>query len=152
MKQKKKLMKNTSGIHPLLDRVLVQPEEIEEETEGGIIIPGAVADLHQMAQATGVFVEAGPDAFVHSRVYVERVVNGELCLDEVRTERWDPEHTPRPGDRVLFAKYGGLTNVGIDGVEYRVLNDRDITAGVEEGVTYTGIQSRKALGEARVRS
>ena len=132
---------NPSGITPLLDRVLVLPDEIEEKTQGGIYIPDPVQEHHQMAQAAGTLVAVGPDAFTHSRTEVYR----EGALSEVRIERWDPDKTPKPGDRVLFAKYGGLQNPGKDGKVYRLLNDRDITAAVEEDVKYTGIQSRKKV-------
>jgi len=136
---------NRSGITPILDRVLVLPDEVEETTEGGIIIAPKVAEQHQMAQATGIFVAAGPDAFIHSTIYVETLVDGHWKMTERRTDRWNPEHIPKAGDRVQFAKYGGLVNIGEDGKEYRILNDRDITCKVSDGVRYTGIQSRRAL-------
>ena len=139
--------KNESGITPLLDRVVVLPDPIEEETEGGIILSSQVQESHQYAQAMGTLVAVGPDAYVHSRVYVQRVIDGDLKLVEVRTEQWDPEYTPKPGDRIEFAKYGGLINIGLDGKEYRTMNDRDITAKIEEGVKYTGIQSRTPMGQ-----
>jgi len=140
---------NLSGIFPYLDRVVVKPDEIEEVTEGGIVIPDNVTEQHQQAQATGTLVAVGPDAFIHSRVVVERLIDGEMKVVEVRTEGYKPETVPKPGDRVQFAKYGGLVNIGSDGQEYRVLNDRDITCGVSEDVTYTGIQSRKPIGPKR---
>jgi len=134
-------MENLSGIKPLLDRVLVRPDEIEEKTESGIVIPDKVKEHHQMAQATGTLVAMGQDAFVTSRV---EVLNADNSIREIRIERWTG--TPKVGDRVMFAKYGGLTTQGIDGVEYRLLNDRDITAGAEHNVKYTGIESRKRVG------
>jgi len=140
---------NRSGITPILDRVLVLPDEIEEKTDGGIIIAPQVQEQHQMAQATGTFIEAGPDAFIHSTIYVETIVNGGWKMTERRIDRWNPEYVPKPGDRVQFAKYGGLVNIGEDGKEYRILNDRDITCKVSDGVKYTGIQSRKAVQSER---
>lgn len=142
-------MENPSGIKPYLDRVVVKPDPIEEETQGGILIPDAVADQHQMAQATGTLIATGPDAFVDSRTFIHRVIDGELKLVEMHVEGYDPEHTPKPGDRVQFAKYGGLVDIGADGEEYRVLNDRDITCGVDDDVKYTGIESRKRMGSKR---
>lgn len=130
------------GIYPMLDRVLVKPDEIEETTESGLVIPTQVAERHQQAQATGTLVAVGPDAFVHSRV---EVFSGKGELVETRIERYSADATPRIGDRVLFAKFGGLTTIGMDGEEYRVLNDRDITGLVDHGVTYTGIESRKPM-------
>lgn len=138
---------NQSGIHPLLDRVLVRPDEIEEKTEGGIIITEQVAERHQQAQAMGTFVGAGPDAFVYGRTHVYSGPN--MDLKERRIETADMDGVPKPGDRVMFAKYGGLSVTGKDGDEYRVLNDRDITCLIDEGVKYTGIQARRPLHERR---
>ncbi len=138
-------MTNNTGITPYLDRVLVKPDPIETETEGGIVLPEQVKKEHQHAQAIGTLIAVGPDAYVHSRVYVKRVVDGEMQLTEIRTEQWDPEFAPKAGDRVLYSKHNGLRNEGTDGELYLVMNDRDITALVEDGVTYTGIQARKAV-------
>ena len=132
---------NSSGIHPLMDRVLVRPDEIEEKTEFGIVIPDQVKEHHQMAQATGTLIAVGEDAFTSSRV---EVFNPDNSVKEIRVERW--VGAPEPGDRVMFARYGGLVTLGADGVEYRLLNDRDITASAEHGVKYTGIESRKRVG------
>ena len=134
---------NQSGIYPLLDRVLVQPDEIEEKTEGGIIIADTTKEAHQSAQAIGTFIAAGPDAFINTTTHV--YTGSDMRLSEIRVEGWNREKAPKPGDKVLFAKYGGLVNIGKDGKEYRVLNDRDLTCIVEEGVRYTGIQSRKRM-------
>ena len=69
---------NTSGIFPYLDRVLVKPDEIEEKSEGGIYLPDQVTERHQQAQATGTLIAVGPDAFIHSRTVVERLIDGEM--------------------------------------------------------------------------
>ena len=109
-------MENHSGIRPALDRVLVKPDQVEEVTEGGIVIPDAVADNHQMAQATGTLISVGPDAFRMSRTEVR---NPDNSVKEIRIEGYDPEFSPKPGDRVQFARYGGLVSRGADGDEYR---------------------------------
>lgn len=119
---------NESGIHPSLDRVLIKPDDIEEKTDGGIIIPGNVGELHAMAQSIGTFVEAGPDAY---------------------SDYKGP--AAKPGDRVAFAKYGGLQVEGKDGKLYRLMNDIDVTAVVEEGVSFTDLKSRKSVHESRKR-
>jgi co-chaperonin GroES (HSP10) len=51
------------------------------------------------------------------------------------------------GERVAFAKYGGLMVVGEDGENYRILNDTDITATVSREVNFTDIQSRTMIGD-----
>lgn len=137
---------NPSGIYPYFERILVKPDEIEETTDGGIIIPDQIKERHGQAQATGTLIAIGPDAFVDSRTAIYQVgQDGRRCLIEERTEGPATETTPRIGDRVVFAKYGGLPVTGADGIEYRLLNDRDLTARATEEVTYQGIESRKAV-------
>lgn len=133
-------MKNESGIHPCGDRVLIKPDDIEEKTEGGIIIPTSVGELHAMAQSIGTFIEAGPDAWIH---YVERDAEGRTVKRQAYSQPF-----AKPGDRVAFAKYGGLQVEGKDGQVYRLMNDEDVTAIVEEGVSFTDLKSRKAFHES----
>jgi co-chaperonin GroES (HSP10) len=129
-------MKNESGIHPCGDRVLIRPDDIEKVTEGGIIIPGTVGEMHQMAQSIGTFIAAGPDAYID---HVSREADGKV------TTRGYSRPFAKPGDRVAFAKYGGLQVTGKDGAHYRLMNDVDVTAVVEEGVSFTDLKSRQAF-------
>lgn len=138
-------MENLSGVEPLLDRVLVLPDEIEEVSEGGIFIPEKVKEQHQNAQAAGILVAVGKGAFVKA---LEVVYDSNKAVKEIRELRYPQESCPEVGDRVMFARYGGIDVVGEDGKKYRILNDRDITLLASEKVTYTGIQSRQPiLGE-----
>jgi len=115
-------MDNTSGIYPSGDRILVIPEQIEQVTEGGIVIPDTIREHHGQAQTSGYLVAAGTDS-------------------------WDDYVQPFAGigDRVMFAKYGGQSCIGKDGKEYRVLNDVDITAIIDEEVTFNDIETRKSF-------
>lgn len=132
---------NKSGIHPSGDRVLIKPDEIEEITPGGIIIPDTVGELHAMAQSIGTFIESGPDAYVD---HVEKDAEGRITkIVGYKT------HFAKPGDRVAFAKYGGLQVTGKDGQVYRIMNDVDVTAVVEDGVDFTDLKSRKSFHESR---
>lgn len=135
---------NPSGIHPSGDRILIRPDDIEEVTAGGIIIPGTVGELHAMAQSIGTFIEAGPDAYTD---HVEK--DGEGRITKVVGYKG---HFAKPGDRVAFAKYGGLQVTGKDGKVYRIMNDVDVTAVVEEGVDFTDLKARKAVHESRKRA
>lgn len=110
------MVKNESGIHPKGYRILVLPEEVEKKTASGIItVSGTTEKMEEMAQTIGVVIEVGQSA------YKEYISAG--------FEPWC-----QVGDRVTFAKYGGLLNTGKDGKKYRVLNDMDIVSVVEEGV------------------
>jgi chaperonin GroES len=102
-------MQNPSGINPTEFRVLVRPEKVEERTAGGIIIPDQTKDRDQYAVMKGTLIAMSPVAFSYAE--------------------W-PEGTPLPkaGDMVLYEKYAGALVKGKDGVEYRVINDKDIHA------------------------
>jgi hypothetical protein len=97
------------------------------------------------AQSTGVLVAVGPDAWSHSVEVVERLIDGQWKVIEKRSKGYS-EPFAQIGDRVAFAKYGGLQVEGEDGINYRILNDEDITAKVSEGVSFTELKSRKPVG------
>jgi chaperonin GroES len=136
----------STGIWPSGNRVVVQPDEVERVSEGGIIIPDADAERHQMAQSTGTLVAMGPDAFKEYTTITERFLNGKWVPFE-RTVTGFSENFADIGDRVAFAKYGGLSVIGEDGQEYRLMNDMDITGRVSEKVNFTDIHSRKRLSQ-----
>jgi len=130
-------MKNESGIYPKGDRILILPDDIDKRKVDSVIeIPEWVEEQHAMAQSIGVLVEAGPDAWTdHIEVGPEGV-----------TRRGFLGPFAAPGDRVCFAKYGGIQVEGKDGKLYRIMNDVDITATVDEGVSFTDLKSRKGAG------
>jgi co-chaperonin GroES (HSP10) len=94
-----------------------------------------------MAQSIGVVVAVGPDCWVD---HVERGPDG------VRTVGFSGPFA-QPGDRVCFAKYGGLQVNGKDGQAYRIMNDVDITAKVDEEVDLTDLKPRTAFHEGSKR-
>jgi len=106
---------NKSGITPAGHRVLVLPDQTMKDYDGVLEIPDTVKDRYAMAQTTGVVVSIGKTAW--------------------QTEDFGKELWANEGDRVCFAKYGGLVMRGKDGAQYRLLNDEDITAVIEEDVT-----------------
>jgi co-chaperonin GroES (HSP10) len=103
---------NKSGIHPIGDRVLIAPEEVEEVSSGGIVIHTMnQMEKEQMAQTFGVVAEIGPDCW--------------------------PGVAPKPvsiGERVVFGKYSGMVFKGLDGIEYRLLRAEMIHSKVDKGV------------------
>jgi len=131
-------MQNTSGITPAGDRVLVKPDEVEKVTSGGIIIPETHGERYALAQTIGVVVAIGPDAWID---HVEKDSEGRI----VKTQGYSKPFA-LPGDRVCFAKYGGLQVTGEDGQTYRIINDTDITAKVTEKVDFTDFKPRTSLG------
>ncbi len=95
-------------IRPLADRVVVQPQEREEMTRGGIYLPDT-ASKEKPQEGTVMAV-------------------GEGRLDD--TGRRVPVAVG-PGDRVLFAKYAG-TEIRIEDEDYLILAEKDILAVVNE--------------------
>lgn len=102
---------NSSGIMPTEYKVLVLPKATDEKTKGGIIIPDDTKDRNQFAQMEGELIAISPLAFTYAG-----------------PSEWNGAAKPKPGDRVLFAKYAGALVKGKDGVDYRICNDKDVTA------------------------
>lgn len=86
------------SITPLHDRVIVKPAAAEEKTAGGIIIPDTAKEKPQR----GTVVAAGPG-------------------------KKDEPTTVKPGDTVLYGKYGG-TDISIEGQDYLIMRESDILA------------------------
>lgn len=113
-------MSNASGLRPVEYKVLVLPDVVEEKTDAGIIIPEQVRDKERWALNKGTLVAAGGLAFDY---WVKFDPSGKPTnLDTI----------PRIGCRVAFAKYSGQVMQGADGKEYRLCNDKDIAAVIEE--------------------
>ena len=91
------------NIKPLADRIVVEPNEQEEVTAGGIILPETAKEKPQQ----GKIVAAGPGR-----------------IDE-KGKRVDME--VKVGDKVLYAKYSG-TEIKQDGKKLLILRESDILA------------------------
>ena len=90
-------------LKPLNNRVLVLPNEEEQETAGGIVIP----DTAKEKPREGKVVAVGPGNLDE---------NGKRIPPDVKTD-----------DCVLFNKYAG-TEIKIDGVEHLIMREDDILA------------------------
>jgi chaperonin GroES len=101
---------NTSGIHPLDNRVLVLPDPVETKTAGGILLPDQHKEKEKYATMKATMVAVGVNAWSEAMR---------------ESSAFAP---PAPGDRVLISKYGGVMLTGDDGNEYRIMNDTDVTA------------------------
>jgi len=108
MAKKKSKSKKASkiGIEPLDDRVVVEVEEAEEVTAGGIVLPDAAKEKPQR----GAIVAAGPGKLLDS---------GERGAPDVEV-----------GDSVLYGRYAG-TEVKVGGKEYVIMRESDILAKIE---------------------
>ena len=102
-------------IRPTAHRVLVKlkPIEREERSDAGIILTTeANHDARQRAMQEAYVIEVGPSAF---------------------NDFGDGEAWCKEGDLVMIAKYSGEDRVDPETNEvYRIINDEDIFAVVEE--------------------
>jgi chaperonin GroES len=95
------------ALHPLGNRVVVEPLEVEERSSGGIVLPDTAKEKPQQGKVLAV----GPGTMLE---------NGHRAKPDVKK-----------GDTVLFAKYGG-TEVKLGGKELKILQEDDILAKVEK--------------------
>ena len=91
------------NINPLSDRVVVMPEEVDETTASGIILPDTAKEKPQM----GKIVAAGPGKISD---------NGNTV-----------EMTLKAGDKVLYGKYSG-TEITLNDNEVLIMRESDILA------------------------
>lgn len=111
------MVKNESGLRPLGRAVLVKPYDLEVKTESRIVIPDTAKDRARMVEQRAIVVEVGPMAWD----------------DEVNGEGFKVPRA-KPGDKVFITQFAGMLVKGVkDGKDYRLVNDRDIYCGIEEG-------------------
>ena len=95
-------------LRPLGDRVIVRRNDEEENTEGGIVIPGSAAEKPSQGEVLAV----GPGRTLD---------NGEVQAPSVKK-----------GDVVVFGQYAGSNTVKVDGDELVVLNENEILGVLEK--------------------
>lgn len=88
------------AIKPINDYVLIKRVEAEEKTSSGLLLASAAQEKPQIAEVLAV----GPGT------------------DEV-------EIVVKPGDKVIFAQYGGM-DVKYEGEEYKLVKQGDIYATI----------------------
>ena len=94
------------NLQPLEDRIVVKPNEAEETTVSGLVIPDTAKEKPQQ----GEVLAAGPGRRSEQ--------TGEIIPLGVSV-----------GDTVVYSKYGG-TEITIDGEDLLILNGRDVLAVV----------------------
>jgi chaperonin GroES len=94
------------SIRPLDDRIVVRPEEAEEKSPGGIVLPDAAKE--KPARGKVVAVGAG-----------KLLENGKRVAPSLKV-----------GDRVLYGKYVG-SEVKIAGLEHSILRESEVLAVLE---------------------
>jgi chaperonin GroES len=105
-KTKKKTSSSTLKLQPLGDRVVVEREESESKTAGGILLPDSAKDK----PARGTVVSVG---------------DGRLSADGKRVAL-----QVKPGDRVVFTSYAG-ENFKVGDDELILMREDEILAVIE---------------------
>ena len=104
---------NPTGIKPVEFRVLVSVDEVKGQTSGGIFLPQHALEREQTAHDRGTLIAASVMAF----------------------EDWRGD-IPQVGNKIIFKKYAGTIiqhrNERIT-TKYRLCNDKDICAIIQEG-------------------
>ena len=103
---------NPTGIYPTEYKVLIEPKEVETKI-GSIIVPVSEQEKQKWAMTEGRLIAVSPLSFTYAK--------GDEWKDAGATP-------PKPGDRVIFAKYAGNHVKGKDGKEYVLANDKDVMA------------------------
>jgi chaperonin GroES len=91
-------------LKPLDDRIVVKPNEAEEKTASGLVIPDTAKEKPQQGSVLAV----GPGRRSEQ--------TGELIPLDVKV-----------GDTVVYSKYGG-TEITVEGDDLLILTSRDVLA------------------------
>ena len=92
------------NLKPLDDRIVVRPNEAEQTTVSGLVIPDTAKEKPQQGEVLAV----GPGRRSEQ--------TGEVIPLDVK-----------PGDTVVYSKYGG-TEITVDGEDLLILSSRDVLA------------------------
>jgi chaperonin GroES len=92
------------NLKPLDDRIVVRPNEAEETTVSGIVIPDTAKEKPQF----GAVLAVGPGRRSEQ--------TGDLIPLDVKV-----------GDTVVYSKYGG-TEITVEGEDVLILSSRDVLA------------------------
>ena len=134
---------NKSGIYPAGNRVLILADLIDDGLKTDMIeLPKDIKEKYQSAVASGVMVEAGPDAFMHR---VEMVYDSTGAMTEKRVSSYSTPFAAE-GDRISFAKYAGQKYTGKDNKRYLVMLDDDITCKLDDEVELSDLRVREPAG------
>lgn len=116
------------GMEPTEYNLIIAPAIITKTVGklGLILLADNMQDQLDMAVQVGRIVAASPLAFNFAN--------------------WSDKFPPQVGDVVWFAKFAGGVFDGIDGREYRLIKDKDIT-GIIPDVDLQRLEQIKALNE-----
>jgi chaperonin GroES len=95
-------------LKPLDDRIVVKPNDAEEKTASGLVIPDTAKEKPQQGEVKAV----GPGRRSEQ--------SGDVIPLDIQV-----------GDTVVYSKYGG-TEITVDGEDLLILTSRDVLAIVQK--------------------
>ncbi len=95
-------------LQPLEDRIVVKPNDAEQTTASGLVIPDTAKEKPQQ----GTVLAVGPGRRSEQ--------TGEVIPLDVKV-----------GDTVVYSKYGG-TEITVDGEDLLILSGRDVLAKIKK--------------------
>lgn len=102
---------DVTDIKPVEYKILIEVDDVETITPGGIILPETGRDRQSIAQEQGRIIAMG-----------------EMACSEVDIWGTSP---PKVGDKVIFSKYAGALIQKL-GKKYRLIQDKDLGAVIKE--------------------
>ena len=96
------------NLQPLEDRIVVRPEEAQETTVSGLVIPDTAKEKPQQGEVLAI----GPGKRSEQ--------TGEIIPLDIAV-----------GDTVVYSKYGG-TEITVEGEDLLILSSRDVLAIVSK--------------------
>jgi chaperonin GroES len=105
------------GLQPLQDWALIEPSEAKDKTVGGLFIP----DTAKEKPVEGKVLAVGKGRWE----ILEKKRNGKLKKKDKKEEKVFKPTVLKPGDRVLYEKYG-TTEVELDGKELVLVRESDV--------------------------
>ena len=90
-------------LKPIYDRILVQPEEVETKTSGGIFIPDSAQEKPQR----GKVIAVGTGRLAEDGTMLPMIL--------------------KPSDEIIYGKIGG-SEIEVEGKKYLMMRETDVLA------------------------
>lgn len=88
-------------LKPIYDRIVVQPEEVETKTAGGLIIPDSAQEKPQR----GRVVSVGTGRLAEDGSFIPMIL--------------------KPSDEIIYGKVGGA-EIEVEGKKYIIMREADV--------------------------
>lgn len=119
--------------------MLVALPEVEIRTKSGIYIPDTVSDRERAASVVGTVIAMGPDCYTDPEPKLPAGLSPTAPVTVLAARpRFPSGPWCKEGDTVLFSRYAGK-RFTIEGVEFRMLSDDEITATIPDGAKVGGL-------------